>query len=125
MQPIKSDNVLLNKSFEFALEIVQLYKKLNSQNEFVLSKQILRSGTSIGANVEEAMAGHSQKDFLARLIIAHKEARETKYWLRLLESGKFINENLDKYIDKINELIALLTSIIKTMKSKLEATSNS
>lgn len=122
---IKSDNVIAQKSFEFALDIVQLYKKLIAQNEYVLSKQVLRSGTSIGANIEEAIAAHSQKDFLAKLIISHKEARETKYWLRLLDSGKFVNEKFDIYMNKINELLALLTSIIKTMKSKLAVSNNS
>lgn len=125
MTGVKTDNALLNKTFEFSIEIIQLYKELVKQNEFVLSKQVLRSGTSIGANVEEAMAGHSQRDFLAKLIIANKEARETKYWLRLLDSGKFVNKDFEIYLEKINEILALLTSIIKTMKLKMETVANS
>jgi len=78
------DNIVLNKSFDFALEIIELYKMLKSKNEFVISKQLLRSGTSIGANVEEATASQSKKDFATKMSIASKEARETRYWLRLL-----------------------------------------
>ena len=74
------DNVVLNKSFDFALEIIELYKILKSKNEFVISKQLLRSGTSIGANVEEATAAQTKKDFVTKMSIASKEARETRYW---------------------------------------------
>ena len=74
------NNVVLNKSFDFALEIIELYKILKSKNEFVISKQLLRSGTSIGANVEEATAAQTKKDFITKMSIASKEARETRYW---------------------------------------------
>jgi four helix bundle protein len=84
------DNIVLNKSFDFALEIIELYKILKSKNEFVISKQLLRSGTSIGANVEEATAAQSKKDFATKMSIASKEARETRYWLRLLNKSKLV-----------------------------------
>lgn len=79
---MKTDNIVIDKSYKFAIRIVKLYQFLVSEhNEYILSKQILRSGTSIGANVEEAIGGQSSKDFKAKLSIAYKEARETKYWL--------------------------------------------
>jgi four helix bundle protein len=80
-----SQSIVREKSFAFALEIISLYKQLQSEKEFVLSKQMLRSGTSIGANIEEALAGQSRRDFLAKMSIASKEARETCYWLVLLQ----------------------------------------
>src|SRR3989339_106943 len=76
---MKNDNIIQKKSFDFALKIIELYKELVIQKEFILSKQLLRSGTSIGANVEEALAGQSKKDFIAKMSLASKEARETKY----------------------------------------------
>jgi len=78
-------NIIQEKSFEFALSIISLYRRLVIGKEYIISKQLLRSGTSIGANIEEAMAGQSKKDFTAKMAIASKEARETNYWLRLLE----------------------------------------
>jgi len=81
---MKKENIILEKTFDFALSIIELYKKMTEQKEYVLSKQILRSGTSIGANIEKAIAAHSRKDFAAKMIIASKESRETRYWLRLL-----------------------------------------
>lgn len=77
------ENLIANKTFDFALSIIDLYIKLKKENEFIISKQIMRSGTSIGANVEEAIAAQSKKDFINKLSIASKEARETKYWLKL------------------------------------------
>jgi len=82
-----SQSIVREKSFAFALEIISLYKQLQSEKEFVLSKQMLRSGTSIGANIEEALAGQSRRDFLAKMSIASKEARETRYWLVLLQQS--------------------------------------
>ena len=79
---MKSDNVVQNKSYDFALRIVKVYKYLSQEKkEFVLSKQLLRSGTSVGANIEEAIGGQSKADFFAKLTIAYKEARESKYWI--------------------------------------------
>ncbi len=83
------ESVIKEKSYSFALQIIELYKELMKQNEYVLSRQLLKSGTSIGANVEEALAGQSRADFLSKMSIASKEARETKYWLRLLRDGGF------------------------------------
>jgi four helix bundle protein len=82
-----SQSIVREKSFAFALEIISLYKQLQNEKEFVLSKQMLRSGTSIGANIEEALAGQSRRDFLAKMSIASKEARETRYWLVLLQQS--------------------------------------
>ena len=84
------ENIIVSKSYAFALEIVKLYKTLAEQKEFVLSKQLLRSGTSIGANIHEGIASESKKDFIHKLGIALKEARETSYWLNLLKDSKYI-----------------------------------
>ena len=87
---MKTDNVIQEKSFAFAIRIVNAYKYLKfEKQEFVLSKQMLRSGTSIGANVEEAIGGQSKADFISKLSIAYKEARETLYWLRLLNDSGY------------------------------------
>jgi four helix bundle protein len=79
------ENIIVTKTFDFALTVVNLFIELKKENEFIISKQILRSATSIGANVEEAIAAQSRKDFIHKMSIASKEARETKYWLRLLD----------------------------------------
>src|SRR5690554_3967472 len=88
---MKTDNVIAIKSFDFALSIIELYVHLKKNNEFIISKQLLRSGTSIGANVEEAIAAQSKRDFISKMAIASKEARETKYWLRLLSESKIVS----------------------------------
>jgi putative PIN family toxin of toxin-antitoxin system len=108
-------NPIKDKSFEFALEIVRLYQQLQNQQEYVLSKQLVRSGTSIGANIEEATAAESRADFIHKMKIAMKEARETHYWLRLLHESEII-ENLDvsRHILEADELSRILTSITKT-----------
>ena len=118
---MKSENPVRDKSYAFALRIVMLYRMLSEEKrEFVLSKQVLRSGTSIGANIEEALGGQSGKDFQSKLLIAYKEARETLYWLRLLNDSGYID---DKTFDSLsldcNELLRLLGSITKSMKEKL------
>ena len=111
-------NVITEKSKAFALRIIKLYQYLCSQKkEFVLSKQLLKSGTSIGANVKEAMRGQSRSDFYSKLNIALKEADETEYWLELLHEGGFIE---DIHFNSINadcqEIIKILVSITKTQK---------
>ncbi len=111
------ESIIQGKSFEFALEIISLYKKLQAQKEFVLSKQLLRSGTSIGANVEEATAAQSRRDFLSKMSIASKEARETKYWLRLLQESDLATIDLKSEIAHIDEIIRILTAIVKTTKT--------
>lgn len=86
---MKADNVVQAKSYAFAVRIVRLYQYLTGERrEYVLSRQVLRCGTSIGANIEEAIGGQSRADFIAKLAIAYKEARETSYWLRLLREGR-------------------------------------
>ena len=102
------------KSFKFALDIIDLYCKLRDQHEYVISRQLLRSGTSIGANVEEAAAGQSRKDFASKLSIARKEARETKYWLRLLQESNLTDIDVHQPMSSADELIRILTSIIKS-----------
>ena len=89
-----------------------------SHKEYVLSKQLLKSATSIGANVEEALAGQSRKDFIAKMAIASKEARETKYWLLLIEKSNLIEIDVSQYLKNIEEIIRILTSIVKTSQFK-------
>ena len=109
-----SESMVRQKSFAFALEIISLYKQLQSEKEFVLSKQMLRSGTSIGANIEEALAGQSRRDFLSKMSIASKEARETRYWLVLLQQSKLTKLDLKPAIIQVESLNRILTSIVKT-----------
>ncbi|GAB61370.1 MAG: four helix bundle protein [Candidatus Jettenia sp.] len=115
---MKKGNIILEKSFNFVLQIIELYKQLITEKEFVLSKQLLRSGTSIGANVEEATAAMSKKDFTAKMSIASKEARETRYWLRLLDKSKIVNIDFNTYLNDIEQLINILTAIVKTSQEK-------
>ena len=120
-----SENIVRQKSFQFALEIVSLYKQLQGEKEYVLSKQLLRSGTSIGANIEEAGAAQSRRDFLAKMSVASKEARETRYWLALLQQSKLTKADLKPSIAHVGELIRILTSIVKTTTETSGATQNS
>jgi four helix bundle protein len=114
------ENPVLTKSYSFALKIIEVYKILSANKEYVLSKQLLKSGTSIGANVEEGVGGHSIKDFAARLTIAYKEARETKYWLRLLRDSKYLKEEeANPSITDVDELLKLIGSILRTTKKKI------
>lgn len=115
---MKRENVILDKTFDFALSIIELYKQMIEQKEYVLSKQILRSGTSIGANVEEATAAISKKDFIAKMSISSKEARETRYWLRLLDRSKIVIYDFKSHLDKIEHIINILTAIVKTSQAK-------
>ena len=115
------DNVVLEKSYSFALRIVKMYKYLvDEKKEFVLSKQILRSGTSIGANIEEAIGGQSDKDFLSKLSIAYKEGRETHYWIRLIrDSGYLSAENSISILKECEKLLKIIGSIRKTMNERI------
>lgn len=115
----KQDNLIQIKTFDFALEIIKFYLECKSQNEYVLSKQILRSGTSIGANIEEAIAAQSKKDFISKLSIANKEARETKYWLRLFQSSNLVQIEIGSHLKEIESIINILTKIIKTSSENL------
>lgn len=107
------------KSFEFALMTLELHKKLKKNKEFDLASQVLRAGTSIGANVNEAGAAVSTKDFINKMSIALKEARESWFWLRLLKETTILNIEVEQNIDRCIELIKILTSIIKTTKAKI------
>ncbi len=113
------ENVVQERSFEFALTIIELYKLLVEKREYVLSKQLLRAGTSIGANVEEGIAAQSRKDFLSKISIAAKEARETRYWLRLLEKSRIIDIDYTDNLNDVERLIKILTSIVKTTSESL------
>ena len=112
------DNIIAEKSFAFAIRIVNLYKYLHTQKrEFIMAKQILRCGTSIGANVAESQNAQSTADFLSKLNIALKEATETKYWLRLLHSTEYLsNEQFDSIYSDSVEIEKILVAIVKSIK---------
>ena len=113
------NNVIQEKSFEFSIKIIELYKLLIGDREYIISKQLLRSGTSIGANVEEASTGQSKKDFTAKMSIASKEARETRYWLKLLQKSQITKVDCTKHLNEIEEIINILTSIVKTSQRNI------
>jgi len=114
------ENIIVDKSYLFAQRIVKLYLFLkNEKKEFELARQILKSGTSIGANVEESIGGYSRKDFSAKMGIAYKEARETKYWLRLLHDTNIIDSEIFVSMEKdCEEILKIVGSILKTLKKK-------
>ncbi len=112
-------NIIKSKSFNFALKVISLNQKLVKKNEYVISRQLLKSGTSIGANIEEAGAAQSKRDFIAKMSIASKEARETKYWLRLLKHSDLLDFNTDYYLNEINEIVNILSAIVKTSQKNL------
>ena len=115
------DNIILEKSFTFAIRVVKLYKYLcDEKKEYVLSKQLLRCGTSIGANINEAQAGQSKADFIAKMSIASKEARESKFWIELLIKTDYLDKDskhTQSLLDESYELTRLLTSIIKSSQT--------
>lgn len=114
---MKKNNIIQKKSFRFSLKVIQVCKDLKISREFELSKQLLKSGTSIGANIEEAIGASSKKDFIYKLSIAYKEARETSYWIRLLEAtGDIPIGSAIKLLDESQQLERLLVSILKTSK---------
>ena len=114
----QTGSAVADKSFEFAVRIVNLCKYLRyKKKEFVLSKQLLRSGTSIGANVSEAQRGQSKADFHAKMTIALKEANETLYWIRLLHRTDYLTKTqYDSIYKDIDELLRILTAICKSSK---------
>jgi len=118
---MKPDNIIRDKSYHFALRMIKLYRYLvEEKNEYLLSKQVLRCGTSIGANVEEAIGGQSEKDFLSKMSIAYKEARETNYWLRLLRDSNYLPPPLaESLLSDGDEIIRILGSIQKTIRTRL------
>jgi four helix bundle protein len=115
---MKKESIVANKSFDFALTVIDLYMQMKKDQEYVLSKQLVRSGTSIGANVEEALAGFSERDFAAKMSISSKEARETNYWLRLIDKSPHFNIDVKKHLNDSEELIRMLTAIVKTTQTK-------
>ena len=111
-------SIIKDKSYAFALRTIALARWLKEQREFEIGGQILRSGTAIGSNVEEALAGVSRPDFIAKMSIASKEARETHYWLRLLRDSKIVLEaKLSPLENECSELIRILTAIVKTAQA--------
>lgn len=119
----KKPNVVRDKSFAFAVRIVNLYKHLCfDKKEFVLSKQLLRSGTSVGANIREAVNAESKKDFIHKLAIAQKECDESIYWLELLKETKYIDVNeFESLENEATELLKIIKSIIITTKNKMNS----
>ncbi len=115
---MKENNIILEKSFQFSLRILKLFQHLREQKvERDLCTQLLRSGTSIGANVEEAIGGSSRKDFIHKLEISYREARETRYWLRLLKEGELLDEKFAiSFIADCDEIIKILSAIINSSK---------
>lgn len=122
---MKENNIVQQKSYAFAVRIVKLYKYLcEEKKKFVLSKQLLRCGTSIGANIEEAIGRQSEKDFFAKLTIAYKEARETHYWIRLMTDTAIITqEQSSSLLTDADEILKIIGTIFKTMKTKLNSNS--
>lgn len=116
---MKNDNIIAIKSFDFSLKIISLYIRLKKENEFIISKQLLRCGTSIGANIEEAIAAQSKRDFISKMSIASKEARETKYWLRLLDKSELSEIPVNEYLIEIEHIINIITKIIKTSQESI------
>ena len=119
-------SLIKDKSYAFALQIIKLSRILSKQQEFVVSKQLLRAGTSIGANVEEALAGQSRADFISKMSIASKEAREANYWLRLLRDSETIDKSVSlPLLDESESIIKILTSIVKTTSATVTKNSKS
>ena len=116
---MKTENKILDLTFNFSLQVISLYKNLIQQNEYIFSQQLLRSATSIGANAEEANAAQTKKDFIAKMSIASKEARETKYWLRLLDKSQIVKYDFSDYLKSIEQIINILTKIVKTSQESL------
>ena len=111
------ENIIYDKTFEFSIKIVNLSKTLNRKREYVISQQLLRSGTSIGANINEAIHAQSRKDFLSKMNIALKEAMETEYWLKLLIATEYIEDN--NILNDCLEIKKILHSIVKTTKNSI------
>lgn len=114
----KTENVIVTKTYSFALKVIKVYKTLIANNEYILSKQFLKSATSIGANIEEAVGAQSKKDFIAKLSISYKEAREVHYWIRLLKDSNLLEDKIAKeLLNNCEEILKILTAILKTSKS--------
>ncbi len=120
LDPKNSKSIISNKAYSFALKVIETYKNLiQEKREFILSKQFLRCGTSIGANINEALSSESKRDFVHKLSISLKEARETNYWINLLRDSGYLIDTDFKNLDSLcAEILKMLTSIIKTTKEK-------
>jgi four helix bundle protein len=114
------ENIIKEKSFKFALRIIKLCNKLREKHEFVISKQLVKSWTSIWANIEEAIAGQSKRDFLMKMTIANKEARETRYRLLLIKEWNLLESNIWEYLEEIEDILNIITKITKTTKENLK-----
>ncbi len=116
---MKSENIVQTKSYGFALRIIKVYKYLSQEKkEFILSKQLLRSGTSIGANIEESIGGQSKADFFAKLTIAYKETRESKYWIMLLRDSEYLTvDQAEDLLKDVEELLKIIGSIQKSVRN--------
>lgn len=114
------ENVIVNKTFQFAILIVRVYQHLSvEKREFILSKQLLRCGTSIGANVEESEGAFSRKEFIAKLQIAYKEAKETRYWLKLLYATNYLEQShFESLLLDNEEILKIIVSILKSSKNE-------
>ena len=118
----KKENLILDRSFKFSLKIIEHYKVMVKQKEYVISKQVLKCGTSIGANVNEAQAAQSRKDFISKMAIASKEAQETKYWLYLILRSKLVVNSdglLNALLKDVEDIINVLTKIVKTSSGRI------
>ncbi|HMQ70261.1 MAG TPA: four helix bundle protein [Ignavibacteria bacterium] len=118
---MERENVIKTKSYKFALRVVKLSKYLmENKKEYILSKQVLRSGTSVGANIEEGLGSLSKKDFINKFCIAHKEARETHYWIRLLRDSEYLECKIaDSLIHDCDEILKISGKIISTSKRSI------
>lgn len=117
MPDFNKENILADKSYQFALRIVSVCKELTSRKEYILSKQLLKCGTSIGANVAEANGAISNADFSAKISIAYKESLETKYWLRLLNDSEYLQEEkFESLFESVDELSRIMYSILKSTR---------
>lgn len=115
------ENIIQTKSYAFSVKIINIFKHLQKEKrEFILSKQLIRSGTSIGANIEEAIGGQSKKDFFAKLTISYKEASESKYWIRLLRDTEYLETGVSQeLLLDIEEILRIIGSIQKTMRKSM------
>ena len=122
MQEIETykESIIQEKTFKFSLLIIELYKQLSKIDTNPILRQLLRSATSIGANVNEASAGQTKRDFVMKMAIASKEARETAYWLKLLNESKWYKVDLNNHLLQSNEILKILTKIVKTSQENLK-----
>ncbi len=114
----QTPNIIVDKTFNFSKEIIKLYIELKNEKVYELASQLFRSGTSIGANVEEAQAAQSKRNFIAKMSISAKEARETRYWLKLIDETHISKIDVKSFLVEINEIINILTKIIKSSNDK-------